>query len=284
MSDASDFTSDPGLPIEIHRPVTWPGQSAIQCLAPGCPLDDSQLRRCFDHGAIWWQTGGRPKRLRNPEQPVKPGHQLHLYCNDRTLADCPHTPGLVADFVRYSAWDKPAGMFSQGSKWGDHWTLQRWVQTRVWPEREALSVHRLDRYTRGLMLVAHDAEANAALHRLFERGEVRKTYRARVLGEMTPGEEIRIDQPIDGRPAVSLLRVLDSGNGFSRVEIRPQTGRKHQIRRHLAELGHPVVNDRQHGKPPFDGDLQLEAVALSFRDPFDREPRQLDLTESRTPT
>jgi len=106
---------------------------------------------------------------------------------------------------------------------------------------------------------------------------VQKTYRARVLGEMTPGEEIRIDHPIDGRPALSLLRVLDSGNGFSRIEIRPQTGRKHQIRRHLAELGHPVVNDRQHGKSPFDGDLALQATGLEFTDPFGGSTRLLTL-------
>jgi tRNA pseudouridine32 synthase/23S rRNA pseudouridine746 synthase len=149
-----------------------------------------------------------------------------------------------------------------------------------WPEREALCVHRLDRHTRGLMLVAHDAAANAALHRLFERGEVAKTYLARVRGAMTPGTEKRVDYPIDGRPAVSLIRVLDSGPGGSLVEILPQTGRKHQIRRHLAELGHPVINDRLHGHPPFDGDLQLEAIALELTDPFDRSPRQIRL-ESR---
>jgi tRNA pseudouridine32 synthase/23S rRNA pseudouridine746 synthase len=270
----------PSLPIEIHRPVTWRGQRAIDCLLPGWPLDPAALERCFRHGAVWWQTGGKPKRLRDPAQPVKPGHRLHLYCNRSTLEDCPLTPRLIADFGRYSAWDKPAGLFSQGSKWGDHWTLHRWIRMHHWPEREALCVHRLDRHTRGLMLVAHDAAANAALHRLFERGEVAKTYLARVRGAMTPGTEKRVDYPIDGRPAVSLIRVLDSGPGGSLVEIRPQTGRKHQIRRHLAELGHPVINDRLHGHPPFDGDLQLEAIALELTDPFDRSPRQIRL-ESR---
>jgi tRNA pseudouridine32 synthase/23S rRNA pseudouridine746 synthase len=148
-----------------------------------------------------------------------------------------------------------------------------------WPDRECLSVHRLDRYTRGLMLVAHDAEANAALHRLFERGQVEKTYRARVLGAMEPGERRIIEADIDGRPACSEIRVLDSTGHDSRVEIRPRSGRKHQIRRHLAGIGHPVINDRQYGQPPFDGDLQLEAVALSFEDPFGAGHRQARLQD-----
>ncbi len=266
------------LPIELHLPVAWPGHSAGELLAPAFAGDEEELLRCFRHGAVWWQTGGKPKRLHDPGQPVKPGHRLHLYCNASTLADCPHEARLVADFGRYSAWDKPAGMLSQGSKWGDHWTLQRFVQMRHWPDREALSVHRLDRYTRGLMLVAHDAEANAALHRLFEQGQVEKTYRARVQGEMDTGEERVIDAPIDGRSALSRVRVLDRDNGTSRVEIRPRTGRKHQIRRHLAGIGHPVLNDRLYGSPPFDGDLQLEAVALDFPDPFTGEPCHLTLS------
>ncbi len=268
------------LPIEIHRPVTWPGQNALQCLSPGCPLDEDALRACFTHGAVWWQTGGKPKRLRDPQQAVKPGHRLHLYCNPSTLAPCPFRPVLVTDFGRYSAWDKPAGMFSQGSKWGDHWTLQRWVKMHVWPDREALSVHRLDRYTRGLMLVAHDAEANAALHRLFEQGRVAKTYHARVRGGMKPGEERRIDAPIDGRAAESWLRVLDSDGQTSRVEIHPETGRKHQIRRHLAGIGHPVLNDRAYGTALHDGDLALQAVQLTFDDPFDGQPRCIALPDT----
>lgn len=270
------------LPIELHLPVVWPGLDARQVLASAFAGSDEELQRCFDHGAVWWQTGGKPKRLRNPTQPVKPGHRLHLYCNESTLADCPFEPRLIADYRRYSIWDKPSGMLSQGSKWGDHWTLQRWIQMNRWPERECLSVHRLDRYTRGLMLVAHDAEANAALHRLFEQGLVSKTYRVRVQGVMEPDSTRIVDAAIDERPACSEIRVLDSDGHSSRVEVHPRTGRKHQIRRHLAGIGHPVINDRQYGQSPFEGDLQLEAVALSFEDPFGAGPRQAQLEDDES--
>ncbi len=279
------MSTAPREAIELHRPVTWPGQNALQCLQPGNPLNEDELLRCFEHGAVWWQTSGKPRRLRNPGQIVKPGHQLHLYCNQSTLEPCPHRPEPVADFGRYSVWDKPSGMFSQGSKWGDHWTLQRWVQMHHWPERDCLTVHRLDRHTRGLMLLAHDAEANAALHRLFEQGRVRKTYRAEVRGAMEPGTTLTCDEPIDGRAARTRIRVLTSDGATSLVEAQPETGRKHQIRRHLAHLGHPVVNDRLYGEPPHQGDLRLEAVALEFEDPFDSSARciRIDLNPAGEP-
>lgn len=118
-------------------------------------------------------------------------------------------------------------------------------------------VHRLDRGTSGALLFARNAEAAATLGRAFAGGRVDKRYLALVRG--TPPESLVVDHPVpeteDGErvPAVTRLRLVarSTVERCSLVEARPETGRFHQIRRHLKHLSHPIVGDVNYGK----GDL-----------------------------
>jgi 23S rRNA pseudouridine1911/1915/1917 synthase len=123
-------------------------------------------------------------------------------------------------------------------------------------------VHRLDKDTSGLIVVARSEEVRRALQAQFKAGEVLKVYLSLVEGSVEPRNGI-IDAAIGrdarnrkrmavvrtgGRRAVTEYRVLEHLDGHSLLELRPQTGRTHQVRVHLAFIGHPVVGDSVYGR------------------------------------
>ncbi len=138
-------------------------------------------------------------------------------------------------------------------------------------------VHRLDSQTSGLLLVSKEHQAHIDLSRQFEQGVIKKEYLTIVQGLVNEGGEI--DLPIEGRPAISrfapLKNVPSLKNGhLSLLKLIPITGRTHQLRIHLARMGHPIVGDLLHGERgnTFRGKgLFLSAVSLSFNHPMTNE-------------
>ncbi len=150
-------------------------------------------------------------------------------------------------------------------------------------------VHRLDKWTSGLLIVAKDDWTHAQLSRAFQERKVHKTYIALVHGRMPqPSAEIalsigrhsknrtRMATHPDGRKALSSYRVLEELHGFSLLEVRIMTGRTHQIRVHLSAIGHPVVGDSVYSESRFNefskkygppGRYFLHAAELQFTHP-----------------
>ncbi len=150
-------------------------------------------------------------------------------------------------------------------------------------------VHRLDKETSGVLLLARSAAAHRALNTLFERHQVRKWYHAIAAGtpdwqEQTVDLPLRpngdrrhrtVVDPIHGKPAVTHLRLLQRFSSASLVEAQPETGRTHQIRSHLAASGLPILGDALYGGPtlpelPVDF-LALHAFALELTHPESRQ-------------
>ncbi len=263
--------------------IESPQDGAVDLLRQATGLSKQRIKLAMTQGAVWITRGRNTQRLRRAKRALRTGDEVHLYYDAKILAEIPAEPTLIADVGGYSVWSKPYGLRSQGSKWGDHCTVARWAERHLQPERLAFTVHRLDRAADGLMIVAHSKRMASALSALFEKREVEKRYRALVAGDCSrQPNPVRVEQPLDEKEAVSefsLQQVSDDGTR-SLLDVRIETGRKHQIRRHLAGLGHPVIGDRLYGTGVADGvDLQLTAYLLAFHCPVNDEQ-----VEYRLPT
>jgi tRNA pseudouridine32 synthase/23S rRNA pseudouridine746 synthase len=238
-------------------------------------------------GAVWLTRGRNTRRLRRAKRSLRVGDEVHLYYDVEILAENPVEPTLIADVGGYSVWRKPYGLRSQGSKWGDHCTVVRWAERHLQPERPAFTVHRLDRAANGLILVAHSRTIAAALSELFQKRAVEKRYLALVAGDFSlQPNPLRVDQPLDGKAALSefSLQQVSADGDRSLLDVRIETGRKHQIRRHLADLGHPVIGDRMYGAGVQDRvDLQLTAYLLAFHCPVNDEQVEYRLASKWLP-
>ncbi|WP_298905599.1 pseudouridine synthase [uncultured Aliiroseovarius sp.] len=177
--------------------------------------------------------------------------------------------------------DKPSGLLSVPGK-GEHLAdcLIARVQA-VFPE--ALLVHRLDRDTSGVMVFALTPHAQRHLGLQFEKRQTKKTYLARVFGRVEDREGT-VDLPLivdwpnrpkqhvdfeNGKPAVTDWKVLRYEDNATRMRLFPQTGRSHQLRVHMLELGHPILGDPFYatGAALDAPRLMLHAESLRLRHP-----------------
>lgn len=187
--------------------------------------------------------------------------------------------------------DKPSGLLAVPGRGADKQDcLAARVQARY---PDALTVHRLDMATSGLVVMARGPAAQRALSKAFAAREVNKRYIAVVAGrlEAPPEDWGTIDLPIIvdwpnrprrmidrqlGKPSLTRWRVLahDDATRTTRVELEPVTGRSHQLRVHLRELGHPILGDALYAPPHIHaqaGRLLLHACSLCFVHPVSGE-------------
>ncbi len=165
--------------------------------------------------------------------------------------------------------NKPSGLHSvPGLNMDPRDCLIGWVQ-KTYPK--ARIVHRLDRDTSGLLVLGHHADAHRELSRQFQDREVEKFYQALVYGHLaeTQGQvdlPLRYDPPTkprhvvdmeNGQSALTFWRVIERLRQCTRMELKPYTGRSHQLRVHMQALGHPILGDALYAEG--------EALALSPR-------------------
>jgi 23S rRNA pseudouridine1911/1915/1917 synthase len=188
--------------------------------------------------------------------------------------------------------DKPAGLVvhpGAGNRSGTlvNALLDKGIAGGEDPERPGI-VHRLDRDTSGLMVLAKSEEAYAGLVAALSERRVKRIYRALVVGEGLPHAGI-IDSPVGrdpanptlmaagvGRPAVTHFEVMHEAAGHAMLRVRLETGRTHQIRVHLSAIGHPVYADPLYGEAVPDQRLWLHAEKLAFVHPVTGEALEFE--------
>jgi 23S rRNA pseudouridine1911/1915/1917 synthase len=184
--------------------------------------------------------------------------------------------------------NKPAGMIVHPDGKHDYPALDHWLTQKF---GEIFLVHRIDRETSGVLVVARNENTHELLKSQFKNREVRKVYRAFVYGTFKDERGI-IDKPIGSargglgprsartpygtvRDAVTHYRVIKNSGEVAYLEIFPKTGRTHQIRVHLASVQHPIICDKLYapGRAPMLGfeRMALHALSLTFTHPSGKE-------------
>jgi tRNA pseudouridine32 synthase/23S rRNA pseudouridine746 synthase len=177
--------------------------------------------------------------------------------------------------------NKPEGLLSVPGKGADKADCLIARLARMFPR--VLLVHRLDTDTSGVMVFARTSAAQVALAGQFERRETAKDYVARVWGRVA-ADAGTVDLPLTvdwpnrprqhvnhetGRPAVTDWQVTLRSDSETRMRLMPRTGRSHQLRVHMAEIGHPILGDPLYAHPDAAAypRLMLHAERLAFRHP-----------------
>lgn len=209
-----------------------------------------EARRLIESHSV--VLNGRPVGVAS--RMVGPEDHIHLVTEPLELTILKSSDG-------YLAVDKPPGIASQPMRDRSQLSLPSLLalQLRQAGENgEIYVVHRLDFETSGVILFGRDKKGAAMLSKLFAGGEVAKTYQAAVHGVIS--KEVVIETPVKrtspsrfeadvrGRAATSRIIPLASVAGYTFVEIVIETGRTHQIRVHLASIGHPIAGDRKYGR------------------------------------
>lgn len=293
--------SDPQQPQQFSFVLDKPCGDSVAFLAAETGLSKTAIKSAMTRGALWYSRGQggadghKPRRLRRKSVQLKVGAELHLYFDSQILNLRPLEPKLIEDCGEFSVWDKPSGMPMLGSKWCDHTAFERWVEVNHLAGGETYIVHRLDRWASGLVVLAHSKQAAGGLAELFATRQTRKQYLALTdtsidLNLQLQRLPLTLDAPveskpsksvlIDIKPATSLLNKSDQQKidavdlrGVFELRIAIETGRKHQIRRHCAGIGWPLLGDKLYAdssvasKFEVEGlevDLQLRSVCLGF--------------------
>jgi len=175
--------------------------------------------------------------------------------------------------------NKPAGIVVSGNK---KWTLENALQGNLKASSQIDAthpepIHRLDYPTSGAVLIGKTASVVQAANKLFEDRKIKKTYIAVTIKEM-PSQGV-LTSEIDNKSAKTIYKVVQTipspNYGFlNLVELKPHTGRKHQLRKHMSAIGNPIFGDLLYGLEGFTlkgKGLYLHAQSLKFKHPVTRE-------------
>lgn len=250
--------------VDLGRPI-----SLIDFLSQYLELSKSKCKRILDE-----------KRVRVNQRLIwMAQHQLKK--GDRVWVQMPEPVSekrvpivytLLGDNPQYLVVNKPAGILSNKKQ-----SLEELIRkNRHDPKIQA--IHRLDRDTSGAILFAKSQAVFETFKDLFREQQIKKDYLGICWGELS-FEHKTIRTPLDGLTAITHIKKLQSRKGLSLIQLGLETGRTHQIRKHLAQIGHPLWGEREYLSLAFTEKAvhsprqMLHGWKLAFRDPWSSQPK-----------
>ena len=272
---------DTGKSLKLKVRPAENGATLLELLANRLGLSRNKAkdiidqRRVFINGRRVWmarhniKAGDQVTGSFNTENPVKISHGIILYEDDN-----------------YLVVNKPAGISSNGPNSFEQLLNRQSVnESAAACHAPRMACHRLDKDTTGCLIFAKSAEAKKRIIALFAGNKVKKKYESVVRGCLKKNT-MTITTPIDGQKAITRIRLkkaskpaCHSSGAASHLSITIETGRTHQIRKHLASIGHPVLGDQHYGvgreTPQSErliGRQMLHAAEIEFTNPFSDLP------------
>ena len=292
-----------GMPVSKERITRT---AAVESRQAGMRLDQAAAELFDDFSRARLQKWIRGGELRVDGQPAKPtlrvqgGERLQLDAEPEYREDVLAQP-IPLEIVHADediiVLDKPAGLVVHPAAGNPDGPLQN-ALLNFDPRLAALPrggiVHRLDKDTSGVMVVARSLRAHRSLVEQLQTRDMSRVYRAVVIGEMISGG--KVDAPIgrhpvdrkrmavvaSGRPAVSHYRVVERFVGLTHIEVSLESGRTHQIRVHMSHIGHALVGDPVYGRASRRRRGMSDALAGVLRD-FPRQALHAERIELMHP-
>jgi 23S rRNA pseudouridine1911/1915/1917 synthase len=249
--------------IELTIPPEMAGQRLDSALARLMPEHSrTRIKGWIEAGAV--QVGRKPSK---PRDQVEAGSRVRVQMTLEEVAQPQVQPEAIAlrlvhEDADVIVIDKPAGLVVHPGAGNPRHTLQNGLlglDPRLAALPRAGLIHRLDKDTSGLLVVARTPEAQTSLSRQLEARTMAREYVAACVGVMTGGgtvdepigrhrgDRLRMAIRVSGRPAVTHYRVLERFRGHTYLSVKLETGRTHQIRLHLSHIKYPIVGDPVYG-------------------------------------